>query len=111
MKKAISQNHLPTAFMIASDCMAIGLLKACYEAGIRIPKDLSIFSFNDITQSQYTIPPLSTVKVYKEFMGEEAVNLLIEKSMGQRTISKKVIIPTELVIRESCRTIKDEENI
>ncbi|MDX9692344.1 MAG: LacI family DNA-binding transcriptional regulator [Acholeplasmataceae bacterium] len=109
MKKAIEQNHLPTAFMIASDGMAIGLLKAAYEAGIRIPKDLSIFSFNDITQSQYTIPPLSTVKVYKEFMGEQAVTLLMEKTTGQRTISKKVIIPTELVIRESCKSITKEE--
>lgn len=111
MKQAISQNHLPTAFMIASDGMAIGLMKACYEAGIRIPKDLSIFSFNDITQSQYTIPPLSTVKVFKEFMGEQAVSLLIEKATGQRTISKKVIIPTELVIRESCKSIQSEETI
>lgn len=111
MKKAIDQNHLPSAFMIASDGMAIGLLKACYEAGIRIPKDLSIFSFNDITQSQYTIPPLSTVKVYKEFMGEQAVNLLIEKATHQRSISKKVIIPTELVIRESCFPLQKKESL
>jgi len=105
MKQAIEQNHLPSAFIIASDGMAIGLMKAAYEAGIRIPKDLSIVGFNDITQSQYTIPPLTTVKVYKEFMGQTAVDLLIEKAFGLRTISKKITIPTELVIRESCTNI------
>ena len=102
MKQAIEQNHLPTAFIIASDGMAIGLMKAAYEAGIRIPKDLSIIGFNDITQSQYTIPPLTTVKVYKEFMGKTSVELLLERVQGQRTIAKKITIPTELVIRESC---------
>ena len=106
MKQAIEQNHLPTAFIIASDGMAIGLMKAAYEAGIRIPNDLSIVGFNDITQSQYTIPPLTTVKVYKEFMGQTAVDLLIEKALGSRTISKKITIPTELVIRESCTNQK-----
>ena len=108
MKQAIEKNHLPTAFLIASDGMAIGLLKAAYEAGIHIPRDLSIIGFNDITQSQYTIPPLSTVKVYKEFMGEQAVNLLVERTLNQRMISKKIIIPTELVIRESCASIHKE---
>lgn len=102
MKKAIEQNHLPSAFIIASDGMAIGLMKAAYEAGIRIPKDLSIIGFNDIAQSKYTIPPLTTVKVYKEFMGQTAVDLALERIFGQRTISKKVTIPTDLVIRESC---------
>jgi LacI family transcriptional regulator len=105
MKQAIEQNHLPTAFIIASDGMAIGLMKAAYEAGIRIPKDLSIIGFNDITQSQYTIPPLTTVKVYKEFMGQTSVELLLERVQGQRTIAKKITIPTELVIRESCISI------
>ncbi|PKK94207.1 MAG: LacI family transcriptional regulator [Tenericutes bacterium HGW-Tenericutes-6] len=109
MKKAIEQNHLPSAFIIASDGMAIGLMKAAYEAGIRIPKDLSIIGFNDIAQSQYTIPPLTTVKVYKEFMGQTAVDLALERIFGQRAISKKVTIPTELVIRESC-TRYNEEN-
>lgn len=106
MKQAIEQNHLPSAFIIASDGMAIGLMKAAYEAGIRIPSDLSIVGFNDITQSQYTIPPLTTIKVYKEFMGQTAVDLLIEKALGSRTISKKITIPTELVIRESCTNLR-----
>jgi LacI family transcriptional regulator len=105
MKQAIEQNDLPTAFIIASDGMAIGLMKAAYEAGIHIPRDLSIIGFNDITQSQYTIPPLSTVKVYKEFMGQTSVELLLERVQGHRTIAKKITIPTELVIRDSCQSV------
>lgn len=102
MKQAIDQNHLPSAFIVASDGMAIGLMKAAYEAGIKIPDNLSIISFNDIIQSQYTTPPLTTVRVHKEFMGQSAVELLSERIYKTREIAKKITIPTELVIRQSC---------
>lgn len=93
----------PTAFFIASDSMAIGAIQALYESNINVPNDVSIISFNDIPTSKYLIPPLSTVKVHTEFMGVMAVNLLIDRICGKREIPIKVIVPTELVIRESCK--------
>jgi LacI family transcriptional regulator len=102
MKKAIeSSTELPSAFLIASDSMAIGALRALHEAGIKVPKQVSIIGFNDIPTSKYTVPPLASVRVHKEFMGETAVDLLLERIQKKRIIAKKVIVPTELILRES----------
>lgn len=106
MKIAIQRKELPTAFFIASDSMAIGAIQALYESNIHIPRDISIIGFNDIPTSKFLVPPLSTVKIYTEFMGVTAVALLLERMIENREISKKVIIPSELIIRESCRQIK-----
>lgn len=106
MKKAIERGALPTAFFVASDSMAMGVLRALYEANIQIPHDVSIISFNDISAAKYLVPPLSTVRVYTEFMGITAVGLLLEKIQEGREIHKKVVIPTELIIRDSTRPQK-----
>lgn len=102
MKEALKRpgDH-PTAFFIASDSMAIGALRAVYENNLTVPKDVAIVGFNDIPTSKYTTPPLTTIRVYKEFMGETAVEMLLERIQKNRTIAKKVVLPTALVIRES----------
>ncbi len=102
MKHAIATSDvLPSAFLIASDSMAIGALRALHEAGIKVPDQVAIIGFNDIPTSKYTVPPLASVRVHKEFMGTTAVELLLERIQRKRTIAKKVVVPTELVIRES----------
>lgn len=104
MIKAIEQSKvLPSAFLIASDSMAIGVLRALHEKGIAVPEQVSIIGFNDIPTSKYTVPPLSSVRVHKEFMGETAVELLLERIQKGRTIAKKIVVPTELIIRESAK--------
>jgi len=104
MKEAIKNNNLAKAYLIASDAMAIGALNALYEAGIKVPDEVSIIGFNDIEQSAYTIPPLTTIKVHQAHMGQTALKLLLEKMNG-RKISQKVIIPTELIIRKSTKEL------
>jgi len=104
MKSAIASNNLAKAYLIASDAMAIGALNALYESGIKVPDEVSIIGFNDIEQSAYTIPPLTTIKVHQAHMGQTALKLLLEKMNG-RKISQKVIIPTELIIRKSTKEL------
>lgn len=101
MKRAIQKGKLPDVFFIASDSMAMGAMQALYESGISVPNQVSIASFNDIHTSKYLIPPLTTVRVHTEFMGATAVVLLLERIKENREIPKKVIIPTEFIIRES----------
>ncbi len=104
MKNLIEENddNLPTAIFIASDSLAIGALRAINEAGIKIPSDMSIFACNDIPTSQYTTPPLSTVKIYTELMGKMSIKLLIEKINGNRDECIRVTVPHKLIFRESC---------
>jgi len=101
MKFALKKDNLPNAFFIASDPMAIGALRALKESNLRVPEDVAIVSFNDIEMASYASTPLTTVKVHTEEMGRVGVRLLIERIKG-RKIPLKVIVPTELVIRESC---------
>lgn len=105
MKEALLKKKTQRAFLIASDTMAIGAYKAVIEAGLSIPEDISIVGFNDISTANYITPALSTVKVYTDFMGETAIELILERLKSGRSICKKVIIPTKLMIRESCSTL------
>lgn len=102
MKRAIERGNLPTAFFIENDSMAIGALRALHEARIEVPRDVSIVGFNDIAISAFLQPPLTTVKVHMEFMGETAVELLGERFASKRQIPKKIVVPTSLVVRDSC---------
>lgn len=108
MKEALEKEEKPTAFFIASDAMAIGAIRAIHEVGLNVPKDISIVGFNDIATAQYIVPPLTTVHVYTEFMGETAISLLLERLDTKREISKKVVLPCSLMIRASCKKIEDK---
>ncbi|WP_338553062.1 LacI family DNA-binding transcriptional regulator [Paenibacillus sp. KS-LC4] len=105
MSRAIESGELPSAFFIENDSMAVGALRALHEAGIDVPGTVSLVGFNDIPISEFVQPPLTTVKVHMEYMGETAVELLAERLTTKRSIPKKVVIPTTLTIRNSCSKI------
>ena len=100
MTDIIRKGNLPTAFFIGNDSMCIGAMNALVENGINVPKDISLIGYNDITSTEYVNPPLTTVKVYTEVMGETAVTMLLE-CLGERGVPLKVITPTSLIIRNS----------
>ncbi|MDU2121781.1 MAG: LacI family DNA-binding transcriptional regulator [Clostridium celatum] len=99
-----SKKEMPTAFFTANDAIASGVIKGLYERNIKVPKDISIIGFNDTIISQYTNPPLTAIRVHIEYLGEVAVNLMLEKIKG-RNYAKKVIIPSEFILRDSVRKI------
>lgn len=99
----LDENKEFDAVFAANDAIAIGAMKAFSEKGINIPQDVSIAGFDDIPASAYVTPPLTTVRVHTEFMGVTAVKLLIESIIEKRSIPKKIVIPTELVMRSSTR--------
>lgn len=101
MQELLKVKERPTAVFAASDPMAIGAYKAISEAGLSIPKDIGIIGFDDIKTAQFLTPALTTIKVHTEFMGETGVELLLEQIRTGRSLHKKVVIPTELILRES----------
>lgn len=76
-------------FFAANDSIAIGCLRALQEQGIAVPERVSVIGLNDVSVSKYVFPPLSTVKVYTELMGETGVELLQERLLAGRSITKK----------------------
>ncbi|WP_297427442.1 LacI family DNA-binding transcriptional regulator [Clostridium sp.] len=105
MKEALRSKNKITAFFIGNDTMAVGAYKAVSEEGLSIPEDISIIGFNDQPSAKYMIPALTTIRIPCEYLGKAAVDLLLENLNGAREYNKKVIIPTEFKIRESCRKI------
>ncbi len=105
MKEILNSGEFPKAFFIANDSMAIGAYRAIIEKGLAIPEDISIIGCNDISTAQFIATPLTTVKIDTNFIGETAVELLTERIKTGRKVSKKVVLPTTLVVRESCKNI------
>lgn len=97
----LEEGSYPTALFVASDAMAIGVMRAVVEKGLRVPEDISLIAFDDIPAAEYLTPPLSTVRVHTEFMGRTALSMLMEQITDLRDIPKKTIIPTELITRSS----------
>lgn len=106
MKELIERGQLPSAVVVASDPMALGAFRALHEASIKVPDEVSVFSFDDIDSAAYLNPALSTVKIHSFEMGKTAVKLLADRLKG-RDLPLKVILPTELVFRESVGQKKD----
>lgn len=101
MKEAIEKRNLPEAFLIGSDPMAIAAGRALKEAGLKVPKDIALVGIDDIEMASYANPPLTTVKIYTEQMGQTAVKMLLER-IGGREVPLKVVLPSKLIIRSSC---------
>lgn len=106
MNELLDLEGVPTAVFVASDPMAIGAYKALSERGLEVPSDMSLIGFNDIQAAKFLTPSLTTIKVYTDYMGEIAVETLMERMESKREICKKIALPTFLIKRESCEVRK-----
>jgi LacI family transcriptional regulator len=91
-----------TAIFAHNDTMAIGVLSALERAGRRVPQDIAVVSCDDMPFAEYLIPPLTTVRVPLAETGRQAVELLLRAIAGEEVPTEPVLVPVELVIRESC---------
>jgi DNA-binding LacI/PurR family transcriptional regulator len=99
--KILKRKRRPTALFCGNDEMAAGAVRAAHELGVRVPEELSIVGFDDITMADYTDPPLTTVGVVKEYMGRRAITRLLELVEGIDACVMREIVPVELVVRQS----------
>lgn len=91
----------PTALVAFNDKAAVGALRAAYERGLRVPRDVSITGFDDIDLSRSTVPRLTTVRQPLEEMGRMAVSLLMRLLDRHTVDTLHVELATQLVLRES----------
>lgn len=100
-RAAIAAGPLASAYFVASDPLAVGVMRAMAEAGYRVPEDVGIVGFDDIEMAGYLTPPLTTVHVPTEAMGRLAVDLLLD-GIGNPSMPLQIVVPTELKVRSSC---------
>jgi LacI family transcriptional regulator len=93
----------PTAIFASNDVMAFGAMEAARVGGLRIPEDISIVGFDDIPQALHVHPPLTTVRQPLEHMGRLAARMLLRQIDDRQQLAERIDLPTELIVRESCR--------
>lgn len=104
MKEFIMElgDNLPPAFFVANDSLASGALRALQEAKIPVPERVSLISFNDTSLAKYMYPKLSTVTVFTEEMGKQAIQILEQSFLKDSpSVAYMVKLATRLTIRES----------
>lgn len=106
-KRLLQQNMRPTAIFARSDQMAIGVIKAALEMGLKVPEDLSIIGNGDIPISQYFNPPLSTIRMPRYEMGVKAALMLLERIKKKNLPQRQAIFEPHLVVRASTTVPKE----
>lgn len=94
----------PTAVVCANDHVALGVLQACAELGLRVPEDISVVGFDDIPT--HFGPPLTTVRVHTHQMGCMAAQRLYELITGTNNHPIKIEVSTQLVVRASTAALQ-----
>ena len=94
--------HKPDGLFAANDTAAAGALQAICEAGLRVPEDISVVGFDDVDIAVKTTPPLTTIRQPVSAKGEAAARLLVDLINGRVSAPQHIILPTELIIRQSC---------
>ena len=96
----------PTAILCSNDMTAIGVLRAAYMQGLRVPQDLSVVGLDDIDFAEFTLPPLSTIRLSRRELARaafEALRQQAEEPVGSRT-QREFLVSTSLVLRDSTGT-------
>ena len=101
MSNIIRNGAVRSAYITASDAIAIGCLRALSEHNIKVPETVSIISYNNISLAQYINPALTTVDLNTNHLGTTAAETLHERIKTNRRLAKKIFIPTQMVRRES----------
>jgi LacI family transcriptional regulator len=94
--------HKPDAVFVASDGMALGALRAMRTANICIPDEIAIVGFDDLPPAATSVPPLTTVRQPVRRMGALAAETLLDIIDEGAEPPRRIILPTELVIRQTC---------
>ena len=102
MQALLRLDDPPTAVFVASDMVALGALKAIWDKGLRVPEDIALVGFDDITTARFTTPPLTTVHVPALRLGEEVGRVLLDVIEFGFSPQPQVLLPTSLVVRASC---------
>jgi len=106
IKRLMQTNvSIPTAIFTANDSVAFGAIRALKEHGLRVPEDISIIGFDDHALSSRYEPALTTIKVDFRKMMKGLTTDIIQSIEESNDTHKKIVIETELIVRDSCKKI------
>ena len=100
-------NPRPTAIFAASDEVALGILGALHDRGLKSPEDLALVSVDDLPFAAIVRPALTTVRVPRRQMGIHALRMIAMHATYPDTQPASMVLPTELIVRQSCGAKRD----
>lgn len=103
MKQLLMLEDRPTAVYVSGDEMAIGAIQTVKDFGLRVPEDISIIGFDDISIAKYLDPPLTTIRQEKSIIGKQAALLLLAEINDEIKNYKSEVIPVSLMKRGTCQ--------
>jgi DNA-binding LacI/PurR family transcriptional regulator len=103
-KSLLAGNEPVTAIFAGNDPSAHGVYKALRDSGLKIPEDISVAGCND-TVGPWLYPGLTTIREFPEQLGRNLVEMVLNRIANPRQDPQCVTIPTELIKRDSCRSI------
>jgi len=102
MQQLLALSNPPTAVFTHNDVLAMGAIRAIYDAGLAVPHDISVVGYDDTVSSSYLNPRLTTVKFSIAEMGRRAAQIILELVQKQGDLPAQTItLPVELVVRDS----------
>jgi DNA-binding LacI/PurR family transcriptional regulator len=102
---ALAENPDVTAIFAANDHMALGVLRALALAGRAVPRDVSVVGFDDVPESPYYPPALTTVRQDFDTVGVQAVSALLARISGEEAARRNLLAP-ELIARDSTARLR-----
>jgi len=99
-KELLTRNTGSTALFVSTDTQSVGALRALGEAGMRVPEDLAMLSFDGTQEAEFSSPPLSVIRQPLETMAATAVGLLLNGDARSDGIHR--VVPHQLLLRASC---------
>jgi DNA-binding LacI/PurR family transcriptional regulator len=93
----------PTAVLCSNDMTAIGVLRAAYMQDLRVPQDLSVIGLDDIDFAEFTLPPLTTIRLSRSDLAKAAFEALKQQTESPRPaeVQREFLVSTSLVVRGS----------
>jgi len=104
-QRLLNLSDPPTAIFASNDQSATGAIKAVLEAGLHVPDDISVVGFDNVPEVAYAHPRLTTVDQSIDKMGYIATEMLISLIEGDALESDLYKVPTQLIVRDSCRAV------
>jgi LacI family transcriptional regulator len=102
IRSLLADRRPPHAIVCGNDEMAIGALSVLRAAKVRVPGDVAVTGFDDISLARHVRPALTTVHQPMRDLGEQAVRLLLDRVNNPAGPRRSVVLPTGLVVRGSC---------
>nr|WP_295830518.1 substrate-binding domain-containing protein [uncultured Microbacterium sp.] len=100
-KTLLALSPRPDAIFCFSDLLAMGAMRAVFDAGLTVPDDVAVVGIDDIEEGRYSRPTLTSVSLDTAFIAEQAVSRLVERIDDDALEAEQIIAPHSLMVRES----------